>query len=441
MEKDLLDIVLPRMGESVVEATLLKWLKKEGDLIKEGDSIAEISTDKVDSEIPSTYSGTIDKILVKENSLVKVGETIALIRISKTINITEYKNSADNIKEVTSQIEIKSSVNAVLTNMATPTTTIEESDKILGSSYKGRFYSPVVRKIIANKNLSKQEIDLIPGTGLNGRVTKEDLDRYLAHKPINSNNLANNLEKRQNDIKKYIEIGDEVITMDRVRNLIAEKMLESKNTIPHVTSFTEADVTNLVTWVSSNKEAFFKKYQIRLTYTALFVEFIAKVIKEIPILNSIVIDKQIIKKKRVNIGIAVALPDGNLIVPVIKDADEMNLANIAIELNRLVKNARNKSLSPDDITQGTYTITNLGSFNNIMGTPIIMKPQVGIMGIGMIRKQPGVISGPNGDYIDIIHKLYLSHSFDHRVIDGAIGGYFVARLAEHLENFDLTKSI
>ena len=432
MQTELRDIVMPKMGESIMEATILKWLVKEGDVVQEGDSIVEIATDKVDSDIPSVYSGTIDQIIARENQIIPVGEVIAKIKTNAANNSQKtYSNAASNKEEKQTEPKQVESFSKGTGEGVTSTT------------HQGKQHSPLVRKMIKEAKLSADDIGTIIGTGLGGKLTKIDVQKYITNRSVTNDHFTNvaTVDNGSNVIATHTLPGDEVIKMDRVRSIIAKKMLESKNTIPHVTSYAEANVTSLVGWMSKNKPLFLQKYGARLTYTSIFVEALAKTLKDYPMLNSLVIGDSIVKKQYINIGVAVALHDSNLIVPVIKHVNELSLEGIALKLEELVVKARSNSLSADDISGGTYTITNLGSFKNIMGTPIIMKPQVGIMGIGVIKKEPTVISTSSGDSIGIAHKLYLSHSFDHRVVDGAVGGGFVSKLAEHLEGFNSNRTI
>ncbi len=418
-----MNIVLPAMGEGVIEATINKWLVDEGAVVKEDDPLVEVATDKVDSEVPSPAEGTITSINVVEGSVVKVGEVIAVLetgsdtatdkkgKIDKEVNrirktIDETKKEKKEIQQVA--VDLKS---------RTPS---------------GKFLSPLVRSVAAHEKISYIELDTITGTGMDGRITKEDIFKYLEEREKTDD--TSKPEKKKESPEK-ISSGDEIIEMDRVRRLIAEHMVLSKRTSPHVTSFIDADVTKLVTWRNSVKEKFLETEGQKLTLTPIFIDAAAKTLYEYPMINISVDGNNIIKKKNINIGMATALPDGNLIVPVIKNANEKSLTGLAKSVNDLADRARKNKLKPDEIAGGTFTITNFGSFNNLSGTPIINQPQAAILGTGAIRKKPAVIETPDGDVIAIRHIMILSLSYDHRVIDGALAGKFLNRLKEILENY------
>jgi 2-oxoglutarate dehydrogenase E2 component (dihydrolipoamide succinyltransferase) len=424
-------MVMPKMGESVLEATILQWLKKEGETIAEAESIVEVATDKVDSEIPAPYGGRLKTILAQVGQIIAVGKPIAIIEItSELINaldrgLSSFEPSAP--KAGASQTSEPQKIGPL------PTTT---EPYLPAHSQTGRFYSPLVRLIAQQEAIALEELDRIPGTGKDNRVTKQDMIAYL--KP--SKQSRPSIRTSTYSPKLTLMPGDEVVPMDRVRQMIAERMLASIQTAPHVTSFVEADVTNLVQWRAKHKTAFEQKTGITLTYTPLMIEAIVRAIQDFPMINVAVIDSQIIKRKAINIGLAVALPDGNLIVPVIKHADQLSRIDLAQRIHDLIQRARMNELKPDEVVDGTYTVSNIGSFKNLMGTPIIMQPQVAIMALGAIVKKPAVIETSQGDSIVIRHKMYLSHTYDHRVVDGALGGSFAQRVADYLENFDINNT-
>lgn len=437
----LIEILMPKMGESIVEATILSWLKKPGDKIELEESLLEVATDKVDTEIPSTHSGVLKEILAKEGELIKVGSAIALIESS-----VEEKSSAEN-----------DDVPPVVKQTATPAKGSVVHSNGNGIEYEhvdfkssNRFYSPLVKNIAKEENISIAELETIPGSGAEGRLTKKDILDFVQHRKLGATVQAVQKAKvipaapmtpSTPLVPPSISGGDEIIEMDRMRKMIAERMVDSKRIAPHVTSFVEADVTNIVFWRNKVKNDFQKREGDALTFTPIFVEAVALAIKDFPMVNIQVDGDKIIKKKDINIGIAVALPTGNLIVPVIRNADQLNLTGLAKIVNDLVKRARNNKLKADDLAGGTFTISNVGTFGNVMGTPIIMQPQVGIIAIGAIQKKPAVIETPYGDAIAIRHKMFLSHSYDHRVVDGALGGSLVRRVADYLEKFDVNRGI
>jgi 2-oxoglutarate dehydrogenase E2 component (dihydrolipoamide succinyltransferase) len=419
------EMVMPKMGESIIEATILKWLKKPGDTIEQEESILEVATDKVDTEVPSLYAGVIKEILFKEGDVVKVGAPIVVIE-----------------SEVPAQKEPKPKATEPTPSSAQPipvaaVQAVSESEKYHSSN---RFYSPLVKMIAKEERIPLEELDAIAGTGLEGRVTKKDM---LAHVELKKSGalIAKAPQQAAPLVSASINSTDEIIQMDRMRKMIAERMVESKRTSPHVTSFVEADVTNIVLWRNKVKKQFEQREGESLTFTPLFVEAVMKAIKDFPLINIQVDGDKIIKKREINIGIAVALPSGNLIVPVIKNADQYNLLGLAKVVNDLAKRARENKLKLDDLSGGTFTVSNVGTFGNVMGTPIIMQPQVAILAIGAIQKKPAVLETVYGDVIAIRHKMFLSHSYDHRVVDGALGGSFVRRVADYLEKFDLERPI
>ncbi len=418
------EMVMPKMGESIIEATILKWLKKPGDKIEHEESIIEVATDKVDTEVPSLYAGIIQELLYKEGDVVKVGAPIAIIESEVTLQ-TESK-VAQAIAETIKPLEKETS---------------DQSTEVENYKSTNRFYSPLVKMIAKEENISINELDTLEGSGLEGRVTKKDI---LAHVELKKSGaiLSKVIQPTTVPIATAsVSASDEIIQMDRMRKMIAERMVESKRTSPHVTSFVEADVTNIVLWRNKLKKQFEQREGEALTFTPIFVEAVMRAIKDFPMINIQVDGDKIIKKKDINIGIAVALPSGNLIVPVIKNADQFNLLGLAKVVNDLAKRARENKLKPDDLSGGTYTVSNVGTFGNVMGTPIIMQPQVAILAIGAIQKKPAVLETVYGDVIAIRHKMFLSHSYDHRVVDGALGGSFVRRVADYLEKFDIERSV
>ena len=439
------ELLLPKMGESVAEAAIIKWVKAAGDAIDADESVLEIATDKVDSEVPSPVAGTLVKTLFNEGDVVKVGAVIAIIET--------------DAGAVTAAPTLQAPV-AVPTAIPGIDLTETKSESTRISNAENRFYSPLVKSIAASEGLSQQELDSIAGSGNDGRVTKNDILNYLSNRKAGTPQVAptpavaaapaaiataptpvaaSTSEIKINTPNITVQAGDEVIEMDRMRKLIADHMVMSKHVSPHVTSFVEADVTNIVKWREKIKKDFEKKEGEKITFTPIFIEALVKTIKDFPMINVSLNGTQIIKRKNINIGMAAALPSGNLIVPVIKNADQMNLIGITKVVNDLANRARNNKLTPDEISGGTYTLTNVGSFGNVMGTPIINQPQVAIMAVGAIRKMPAVIETPDGDMIAIRHKMYLSHSYDHRIVDGALGGQFVRRFADYLEAFDANR--
>ncbi|MDR3273261.1 MAG: 2-oxo acid dehydrogenase subunit E2 [Flavobacteriaceae bacterium] len=423
-------LVLPAMGEGIMEATVTGWVKNEGDSINEDEIVIEIATDKVDSEIPSPVSGRLIRKLKNTNDICQIGEVFAILEIEG--ENTEIDTSNINVEKSENQI-IEEEKTEVVSELEKPLEeTIQEDVKSEVVS-KELFLSPLIKSICREENISHEELVAIQGTGLGGRITKSDLMSYLKNQTESSA-----LSKEKNTPKTVVSasVGDEIIEMDRMRKLIAEHMIASKQTSVHVTSFIEADVTNIVLWRNKNKDIFLKKEGEKLTFMPVFVQAVVKAIKEFPMVNISVDGDKIIKKKNINIGMAAALPNGNLIVPVIKNADQLSLSGLAKVINDLAARARNNRLKPDEIKGGTYTITNLGSFGNLMGTPIINQPEAAILAVGAIVKKPAVIETPQGDLIGIRHKMYLSHTYDHRVIDGALGGMFVKSVCDELENFD-----
>lgn len=437
-----IELLLPKMGESVAEATIIKWVKNEGDAVKADEPIVEIATDKVDSEVPAPEDGILLKRLVNDGDVVQVGQPIAIIGTGAG----EAPAPAAAPKAAEPAPAKAEAVNAAA--MAEPM-----AAEVLKSGPDGKFYSPLVRNIAKAENISAEELASIKGTGQNGRVTKNDILSYVENRgskaaatpapaasPAPAATSAAPVTAPAKS-KSTVAIGpnDEIMEMDRMRKLIAEHMVMSKHTSPHVTSFVEADVTNIVLWREKVKKEFEKKHGTKLTFTPIFIEALVKAIKDFPLINISVDGDKIIKRGDINIGMAAALPSGNLIVPVIKNADMLNLVGLAKKVNDLAERARANKLTPDEISGGTYTLTNVGTFGNVLGTPIINQPQVAIMAVGAIRKKPAVIETPSGDFIGIRHMMFLSHSYDHRVVDGALGGSFVRRVADYLEAWDINR--
>ena len=426
---------LPKMGESIAEATLTSWLKNVGDKVDIDEPIVEIATDKVDSDVPSEYKGVLVKRNFEVDQIIKVGEVIAEIETDDIddgkLEDNKPKDKVDNSKKETIEVkEIEENIDKTIKSLEIPQKDQKESSK------KKRFYSPLVKSIAKKENISNAQLDSIKGSGKEGRVTKADILNYLKGGDNTSVDLKSNIEG--SDIN---ELGDQIIEMDRMSKIIFDHMSESKKISAHVQSFVEADVTSLWDWREKYKLIFLKNENEKLTFTPLFIFSVIRALRDFPILNSSVENEKIVVKKSINIGMATSLDNGNLIVPVIKNADHLNLKGLAIAVNDLSNRARNNTLRPDEISDGTYTVTNVGNFGSIMGTPIINQPQVGILAIGVIRKLPSVIETPNGDFIGIRKKIILSHSYDHRIINGSVGSSFVKRVAEYLEKWDITQTI
>lgn len=419
-------MLMPKMGESIMEGTVLKWLKKEGDKINEDESVLEVATDKVDTEIPSTCSGTLKKIIAKEGEIVKVGSPIAIIDSDSQIQSNENKDFVGELENNFEEIKDFTYKNS-------------EPEVVKLKNDSNKFYSPLVLNIANRENISLDVLDSIKGSGENERVTKLDLLKYLEDKNLEINPIIE--EDREIELKIELKEGEEIIEPDRVRKIIASRMIESKKISPHVTSFVESDITNVFNSRNKIKKKFLEENNMPLTFNPVFIKCVADALTEFPMMNISYINNKIIKKNYINIGIAVALKDDNLIVPVIKNVDKMDFMKIVKESNKLINRTRNGELNADDLEGGTYTISNVGSFGNVMGTPIIMQPQVGILAIGTIKKMPAVIETKNGDEIQIRNKLFLSHTYDHRIVDGALGGKFAQKVAENLENFDLKSNI
>jgi 2-oxoglutarate dehydrogenase E2 component (dihydrolipoamide succinyltransferase) len=439
------ELTMPKMGESVAEATIIKWTKNEGDSIKIDETVLEIATDKVDSEIPSPFEGKLIKKLFNENDVVQVGAVIAIISSDASASVAETPKTVAPAETTTA-----STSSTPVSVAQTETVDFSGSDK---------FFSPLVKSIAKEEGISLSELDSIKGTGQDGRITKADILAYLPNrnKQTTTAPVAEKAAPVANATKSTVGVpdntvlvqrpavsvgaGDEIIEMDRMRKIIADNMVMSKHVSPHVTSFVEADVTNMVMWRDRVKKDFEKREGEKITFTPLFIECVAKAIKDFPLIN-VSVDQtgtKIIKRKNINIGMAAALPTGNLIVPVIKNADEKNLVGITKNVNDLATRARANKLSPDEIQGGTFTLTNVGGFGNVMGTPIILQPQVAILAVGTIKKKPAVIETPQGDVIAIRHFMFLSLSYDHRVVDGSLGGSFLRKVADYMEQWDTTR--
>lgn len=441
------ELTMPKMGESVAEATIIKWTKNEGDSIKIDETVLEIATDKVDSEIPSPFEGKLIKKLFNENDVVQVGAVIAIISSDANASVAETPKTA-------------APAQTAVAATSAPATTVPAADVDFSGSDK--FYSPLVKSIAKEEGISIAELDSIKGTGQEGRVTKADILAYLPNRnkqaastPVAQTAVASSTPAAAKSTVGVpdntvlvqrpavsVGAGDEIIEMDRMRKIIADNMVMSKHVSPHVTSFVEADVTNLVQWRDRIKKDFEKREGEKITFTPLFIECVAKAIKDFPLIN-VSVDQtgtKIIKRKNINVGMAAALPSGNLIVPVIKNADQKNLVGITKDVNDLANRARANKLAPDEIQGGTFTLTNVGGFGNVMGTPIILQPQVAILAVGSIKKKPAVIETPQGDVIAIRHFMFLSLSYDHRVVDGSLGGSFLRKVADYMENWDVTRT-
>ena len=423
------ELIMPKMGESVAEATVIKWLKNVGDTIEMDESVLEIATDKVDSEIPSSIEGVLVKQLFKEDDVVLVGQAVAII---------DTNADATEIDETPiTNVEIEPSKDLVKIEKIIEETI--ETTSILKSSDSNQFFSPLVRSIAQKEGISGSELESISGSGKNGRVTKKDILAYLSKRstaPAATHKTSTVSTAQITSPSIPVMEGDEIIEMDRMRKMISDHMVMSKHVSPHVTSFVEADVTNIVNWRNKVKDEFLKREGEKITFTPIFVDAVVKAIKDFPMINVSVDGTNIIKRKHINVGMAAALPSGNLIVPVIKDADQKNMMGLTKTVNDLANRARTNNLKPDEISGGTFTLTNVGGFGNVMGTPIINQPQVAIMAVGSIVKKPAVIETEMGDVIAIRHKMFCSLSYDHRVVDGSLGGMFLRRFADYLEGFD-----
>lgn len=462
-----IDLLMPKMGESIMEATILKWLKKEGDAIELDEPILEIATDKVDSDIPSPASGVLSKILFQENETVEIGKVIAHI----TTDSEEGVKSSPAVKEESEPVSDNNASNGatpvqvpepqIKAPVKQPATSVSKQEYRPSQSTK--FYSPLVRTIAQQERITSEELDGIEGSGANGRVTKSDILSYVENRsaaPPQTVEVSSTVQEEKTETKVIKEEkvtpqrndfqsttshslngSTEIIEMDRMRKLIADHMINSINTSAHVTSFVEVDVTEIVNWRSKNKNRFLQQYGEKITYTPIFMEAVVRAIKDFPLINSSIDGDKIIKKNFVNLGMATALPSGNLIVPVIKNADHLNLLGLTKAVNDLAARARENNLSANEIQGGTFTLTNVGTFGNVMGTPIINQPQVAILAVGSIKKKPAVVETEKGDLIAIRHMMFLSLSYDHRIIDGYLGGSFLRRIADYLEAFDADRNI
>jgi len=454
-----IEVILPKMGESVAEATIIKWVLEEGESVEADEPLVEIATDKVDSEVPAPEDGVLVKKLCDEGDVVEVGKPIAIF---STGGDGDDSAAPADKSEQPKKVEVSS--NGSEKPEPQPVVASESGEKIARTGASGRFYSPLVRNIAEKEGISQSELDNIKGSGLQGRVTKKDILAYIPNrdqaveaktteepqKAAEKTDTAPTPKPATASVKTGISIkppviqagpDDEIVEMDRMRKLISDHMVTSKHVSPHVTSYVEADVTKIVQWRNKWKGKFQEREGEKLTFTPIFVEAIAKAIKDLPNVNVSTDGERIIKRKHINIGMATALPSGNLIVPVIHDADRLNLLGLAKKVNDLATRARENKLLPEEIQGGTYTVTNVGTFGNVMGTPIINQPQAAIMAVGAIRKKPAVIETAEGDFIGIRHMMFLSHAYDHRIIDGALGGTFVRKVADILEDFDESREI
>jgi 2-oxoglutarate dehydrogenase E2 component (dihydrolipoamide succinyltransferase) len=453
----IVDLIMPKLGESIMEATILKWHKQPGDSIAMDETVLDIATDKVDSEVPSTAAGVLSEVLFNVNDIVPIGAVIA--RISTSVK-TESNNTQAPVYEDATVISnsIKSEMSAEVSSPSEEIPYQPAGAKVPAASNGIRFYSPLVLNIAAQEGITMVELETIPGTGNEGRVTKRDILEYVSKRGAKATSNVSQAARNEDvlvvpmnrieptasapQMAPTVYTGNvEIIEMDRMRRLIAEHMVRSKQTSPHVTSFTEADVTNLVQWRDKMKKEFEKREGTKITFTPLFIEAIVKCIKKYPLINSSLDGTNIIIKKDINIGMATALPSGNLIVPVIKNADQLNLVGLSKQVNNLADSARNGKLKADDTTGGTFTFTNVGTFGSLMGTPIINQPQVAILAVGAIKKRPVVIETSAGDSIAIRHMMYLSMSYDHRIVDGSLGATFLTAVANELQNFNIDRDL
>lgn len=449
-------MVMPKMGESIMEGTILKWLKKPEDKIAQDEPVLEVATDKVDTEVPATHGGILKAILAQEGEVVPVGNAIAIIETMEE-GATSAEPEAPSAPATPAAAPVAAQPVA-----ASPVAASPSGNGLMEQAVAGRFYSPLVMNMAREENISMAELERIPGTGLEGRVTKKDMLAYVesrknapaqAAAPAASPTAAPApaptpapqpvSAPAPEQVKPAVSFSGnaEIVEMDRMRKLIAERMVESKRTSPHVTSFVEADVTNVVNWRNKIKKEFQQRENDTITFTPLFIEAIVRAIKDYPQMNASVDGTRIIYKKDINIGMAVALPSGNLIVPVIHNADHLNLVGLTKKVNDLARRARENKLTAADLEGGTFSMSNVGSFGNVMGTPIIVQPQVGILAFGTIQKKPAVIETPQGDTLGIRQMMFLSHSYDHRIVDGALGGMFVRRVADYLESFDVARKL
>jgi len=450
------ELIMPKMGESIMEATILRWVKQVGDTVEEDETILEIATDKVDSEVPSPVSGTIKEILFEEDATVEVGKVIAVIATEGEATEPQPSPSVQE-KETAAPTHSNNGVEKqqepVRQPALEPVGAGAEAAPVERKGSGGRFYSPLVRTIAEKENIPMAELEQVPGTGLQGRVTKKDILAYLENRqpaiqlqpaqeqPPQAKPTQPSQAAPASAPATQHSDNVEIIEMDRMRQLIADHMVRSKQTSPHVTSFVEVDVTNIVNWRNSIKKKFQERHGEKITFTPIFIEAITKAIRDFPMINISVEGKQLIRKKNINVGMAAALPNGNLIVPVIKNADHLNLLGLTKQVNDLAGRARKNQLKPDEIQGGTFTLTNVGTFGNVMGTPIINQPQVAILAAGAIRKKPAVVETEFGDLVAVRHMMFLSLSYDHRVVDGFLGGSFLRQVGDYLEAFDHQQEI
>ncbi|MCC3156943.1 2-oxo acid dehydrogenase subunit E2 [Hymenobacter sp. 15J16-1T3B] len=460
------EMVMPKMGESIMEGTVLKWLKQVGDTIEQDESVLEVATDKVDTEVPAIHAGVLQQILVEEGQVVAVGAPIAIVETDAAAASNGQASAAQPAAAPAPAAEEEGASEAAMVPHVPAAQSLSSQ---LGEAQPGRFYSPLVLNIAREEGISMADLERLPGTGQGGRVTKKDILDFVAHRgqqpapaaaapapqaapaaqpapqqPTAAPAAAAPQAAPAAQASKpapSVSGNQELVEMDRMRKMIAQRMVDSKRISPHVTSFVEADVTEIVNWRNKHKDAYKKREGENLTFTPIFVQAIARAIQDFPNINVSVDGDYIIKKRDINVGVAVALPSGNLIVPVIHGADQLNLNGLTKRVNDLANRARANKLKPEDLEGGTYTLSNVGSFGNVMGTPIIMQPQVAIMAVGAIKKKPAVIETPQGDLIGVRHFMFLSHSYDHRVVDGSLGGMFVRRVADYLEQFDPNTSI
>ncbi|TGE24618.1 2-oxo acid dehydrogenase subunit E2 [Hymenobacter aquaticus] len=461
------EMVMPKMGESIMEGTVLKWLKQVGDAIEQDESVLEVATDKVDTEVPAIHAGVLQEILVQEGQVVAVGAPIAVIET----DVANVGAAAPAAAPAAPQAAPAPSLNGAETSVPyLPEANDPQASQRLAVAQPGRFYSPLVLSIARQEGISMADLEYLPGTGKEGRVTKQDILAYVegGKKPVAAASAATAAPAAApapvaqpqaapapvaapappaapvavaSKPAPSVSGNNELIEMDRMRKMIAQRMVDSKRISPHVTSFVEADVTEIVNWRNKHKDAYKKREGENLTFTPIFIQAVARAIQDFPMINVSIDGDYIIKKRDINIGVAVALPSGNLIVPVIHNADQLNLNGLSKKVNDLASRARANKLKPEDLEGGTYTLSNVGSFGNVMGTPIIMQPQVAIMAVGAIKKKPAVIETPQGDLIGVRHFMFLSHSYDHRVVDGSLGGMFVRKVADYLEQFDPNTAI
>ncbi|MEM9525684.1 MAG: dihydrolipoamide acetyltransferase family protein [Bacteroidota bacterium] len=448
-----IELIMPKMGESIIEATILNWVKQVGDEVEVDETVLEIATDKVDSEVPSPVDGVIAKILYEPDTTVAVGQVIALIETAAGAEVADSPATGEAVSDANDAAVPEPIVPTPSTSPPTPAIAPAAPAPAVAKSSEDRFYSPLVRTMAAKEHIGQAELDQIPGTGKGGRVNKADMIAYLKRRD-NSFITGNGAPEASKQVKgapaepatSQAALGvandgqNEIIEMDRMRKLIAQHMVDSKRTSPHVTSFIEVDVTDIVNWRNQVKQGFQQQYGQKITFTPIFIEAVAKAIKDFPMINVSVEGDKIIKKPNINIGMAAALPSGNLIVPVIKNADQLNLLGLTKAVNDLAGRARDNKLKPTEIQDGTFTLTNVGTFGNVMGTPIINQPQVAILAVGAIRKKPAVVETEYGDLIAVRQMMFMSLSYDHRVVDGFLGGSFLRRVGDYLEAFDGKRS-